>query len=75
MIITLQQLQKIVAAGGGLILDASSMTFQQLRDVVASAPGSKASITLRNLEGLTAVQLQELAGLAPALVIFDLTSG
>lgn len=75
MIITLQQLQKIVAAGGGVILDASSMTFQQLRDVVASAPGGKASITLKNLEGLTAAQLQELAGLAPALVIFDLTSG
>ena len=74
MIITAQQRQKILAVGGGLILDASSMTFQQLREVAASANGSKASITLRNLSGLTAAQLQEVAGLAPALIIFDLTA-
>jgi hypothetical protein len=75
MIITPQQMQKIVAAGGGLTLDAASMTFQQLKDILGSANGSKAGITLKNLSGLTAAQLQELAGLAPALVVFDLTTG
>ena len=49
-------------------------TFNQLKDIVPAANGSKANITLKNLSGLTAAQLQELASLAPTLVAFDLTT-
>jgi hypothetical protein len=74
MIITTEQLKQIVVAGGGLTLDASKMTFNQLKEIVPAANGSKANITLKNFSGLTAAQLQELASLAPSLIAFDLTT-
>jgi hypothetical protein len=74
MIITNEQLKHIVAAGGGLVVDASTMTFGQLRDLVAAAPSSKATITIKNFAAMTAGQLNEIASLAPGLVVFDLTS-
>jgi hypothetical protein len=74
MILTNEQLHKLVAAGGGLVLDASTMTFNQLRDLSTAANGSKAQITVKNCSGLTAQQLALLASLAPALLVFDLTT-
>jgi hypothetical protein len=73
MIITGEQLRQIVAVGGGLVLDASAMTLNQIRDVIPAANTNKASITLKNLSGMTAGQLEEIAGLAPGLVTFDLS--
>jgi hypothetical protein len=72
MIITSEQLKQIVGAGGGLIIDASTLTLNQLRDIVSAASANKASITVKNLSGLTAAQLKDLATLAPGLVVFDL---
>ena len=63
-----------MAPKGGLVVDASTMTFNQLRDLSAVANGSKAGITIKNCSGLTAQQLKELASLAPALVVFDITT-
>jgi hypothetical protein len=74
VIITTEQLRQIVSAGGGLSLDATTMTFPQLKELVAATNGTKSSITLRNLSGLTAGQLRELAGLAPGALVFDLTA-
>jgi hypothetical protein len=74
MIITTDQLKQIVATGGGLVLDVSEMTFNQLKDILSAANSSKAQITLKNLSGLTAMQLQELSSLAPSLIAFDLTT-
>jgi hypothetical protein len=74
MILTIEQLKQIVSAGGGLSLDASTMTFQQLKEIVGATSGTKSSITLKNLSGLTAGQLRELAGLAPGVLAFDLTA-
>ncbi len=73
MIVTNEQLKTIVAAGGGLVLDASAFTLNQLREIVAAAPPNKASLTLKNLSGLTSDQLLELATLAPGLIVFDLS--
>jgi hypothetical protein len=73
VIITNEQLKQIVSAGGGLVLDASTFTLNQLREIVSAAPPAKASITIKNLSGLTAAQLHELASLAPGLIVFDLT--
>ena len=74
MLITNSQIEKIVAAGGGVILDASSMTLNQIKGIVAAANANGARITLKNVAALTAAQLEELAGLAPALLTFDLTA-
>ncbi len=74
MILTHEQIQQIVSAGGGLVVDASTLTFSQLREIAAAAQTGKAPITIKSLAALTAAQLTELAGLAPGLVVFDLTS-
>jgi hypothetical protein len=74
MIITTEQLKHITGAGGGLILDASTMTFNQLKDILPAANSGKARIILKYLSGLTAAQLNELANLAPGLIVFDLTT-
>jgi len=74
MIITTDQLEQIAAAGGGLVLDASSMPFNRIKQISAAANTGKAKIIIKNLSSLTAVQLKELAASAPGLIIFDQTS-
>ena len=74
MILTIAQLHEIVRAGGGLSLDASQFTFNQIRGIVEAAQtGGKASVTLHNVAGLNALQLLELASLAPGLVSFAIS--
>lgn len=73
MIITIDQLKQIVNAGGGLVIDASTMTFNQLKDI-SSAANNGARITIKGISGLTASQLIELATLAPGMIVFDQTS-
>jgi hypothetical protein len=63
-----------VAAGGGLVIDASTLTFNQMRDIAAAANPGKAKITVKNLSNLTILQLLELSTLAPGLIVFDQTS-
>jgi hypothetical protein len=74
MIFSLDQLKQIVSTGGGLVIDASTMTFNQMRDIAAAANNGKAKIMVKNLSSLTAVQLVELSKLAPGLIVFDQTS-
>jgi hypothetical protein len=73
VILTIEQLKDITRSGGGLVVDASTMTFSQIKDLSAAATIGGAGITIRNLSGLTALQLGELATLAPGLIVFDLT--
>ncbi len=73
MIITIDQLKQIVSAGGGLVIDASTMTFNQLKDI-SSAANNGARITIKSISSLTAGQLIELATLAPGMIVFDQTS-
>lgn len=74
MILTIVQLKRIAKAGGGLSLDASLYTFNQLTDIVgAGASGGKGSVSLRNVAGLNATQLAQLAELAPGLVSFEIS--
>lgn len=76
MILTIEQLTRILAAGGGLTLDASTFTLNQLRQlaVAAEAGATKSSLTLHNVSGLTAEQFAGLATLAPGQIEFDLTA-
>ena len=74
MILTANQLNAIVQAGGGIVVDAPTLTFNQLRALAASAKDGKAQLVVKQVEGLTADQLLALAEAAPGLVSFDLTS-
>lgn len=73
MILTIDQLKRIASSGGGLVIDASSFTFNQISDITAAAAAGKATLTVHNLAGLTASQLTQLAVLAPGLITFDLS--
>ncbi len=74
MIYTHQQLKQIVETGGGIVVDAATMTPLQLRELGAAAGAGDGRVTVRNCSGLTAAQLGDLAALAPGRVEFDLTS-
>jgi hypothetical protein len=73
MLLTVHQLKQVAAAGGGLTLDASAFTFNQLEEIVAAADAGGAQVSLRGVGGLTAAHLAELAALAPGRVSFDLS--
>lgn len=72
MIITTEQLKEIVAAGGGLTIDASAFTFNQMKEI-CGANVKNAKITIKNLSGLTHNQLKELAAQTPGVLAFDIT--
>jgi hypothetical protein len=74
MILSNEQLKEIIAAGGGVVIDASDYPFLELQQLVAAAPVKNANITLKNLSNLTAAQLKTLAVLAPGLLNFDLST-
>lgn len=73
MILSTEQLVEIAKAGGGLTMDASSMTFNEIRAITTAANAGKAKITLKKVAGFTWIQLKELGALAPGLITFDLT--
>jgi energy-converting hydrogenase Eha subunit H len=70
---TIQQLSALVRAGGGLTLDATAYTYNQIADICRAAAIGSARITLRNVGRLTLTDLSKLAALAPGLVTFDFT--
>jgi hypothetical protein len=74
MILTHEQLKAIVLAGGALVLDASTMTFDQMRDIAAAASSAHTQLAVKNLSGMTPGQLKALATIAPGLISFDMTS-
>ena len=74
MKITTEELKRIAAAGGGLVIDASIFTFHQIKEVAAAASTGNAKIQVNKPSELTASQLHELAVIASGLVVFDLTS-
>lgn len=74
MIITIEQLKQIMLAGGGMVIDASTLTFNQLLEIATAAATSNTRFTLHKVSGYTTAQLIKLATLAPGLITFDLTS-
>lgn len=73
MILTDHQLNAIALAGGGLVVDAPTLTFNQLHELAASAHDGRAQLVVKNVAGLSAEQLRTLASTAPGLISFDLT--
>jgi hypothetical protein len=74
VILTDRQLNAIALAGGGLVVDAPTLTFTQLHELAASAQNGNARLVVKNVAALTAEQLRVVAALAPGLVSFDMTS-
>lgn len=73
MILTTDQLNHVIASGGCLVLDGTTMTLNQIRDLAAHAKASNVKLTIKRVGNLTADQMQQVAALAPGLVTFDLT--
>jgi hypothetical protein len=71
VILTHEQLKAVLTAGGGLVVDAPTMTVVQLRALCTAAAAGGGSLTIRNCSALGAPLLVELAGLAPGHVAFD----
>ncbi|WP_445143325.1 hypothetical protein [Dyella sp. Tek66A03] len=74
MIMTIDQLKQVLASGGNLMLDGTSMTLSQIKDLASQAKPSGAKITIKRVGDYTPVQLEQVAALAPGLITFDLTS-
>jgi hypothetical protein len=73
MILTDHQLNAIVLAGGGLVVDAPTLTFNELHGLAVSAQDGNAQLVVKNVTALSAEQLQRLAAAAPGRISFDLT--
>lgn len=69
---TTEQLRQILAAGGGLIIDAGSKTTDQLRQIAATAATAGTTVTMTNTNSKTTDQLRQIAAAGPGHVIFDL---
>ena len=73
MILTTIQLKAIATSGGGLVLDASTLTYVQLKELCLAASVGGGSLMFKHCGDLTGDQLIALARIAPKLVVFDHT--
>jgi pyruvoyl-dependent arginine decarboxylase (PvlArgDC) len=75
MILTMTHMKAIFAAGGGLVVDASKMTPNQLHEMVAALPANHvARLTLKNTSSIIPQHLATLSALAPGQIVFDVSS-
>ncbi len=73
MILTHGQLKAILAAGGGVVVEAPMMTVVQLRALCTAVAAGGGALTIKRCAAFDATLLVELAALAPGRVTFDLT--
>lgn len=67
-----KQILRIVAAGGGVILNAQEKTTPQLVQIASAAAGSGATVILKNADTKTTEQLVQIATAGNGRVIFEL---
>lgn len=63
-------LKRVVAAGGGLIIDASKYSILDLKGIAAVA---KTDIVLKNVSEMSAMDMKNIATAGNGHVIFDMT--
>jgi hypothetical protein len=73
MIMTISQMEQILAAGGSVVVQSSTFTLPQLTQMANAAGASAGTVTFKGLSDLTAKQLARLATIAPGHVVFDFT--
>jgi hypothetical protein len=74
VILTDPQLNAVMLAGGGLVVEAPALTFNELHALAVSAQDGNSQLVVKHVAGLTAEQLQTLAAAAPGRISFDLTT-
>jgi hypothetical protein len=67
-----ESLLKIVAAGGGIMIDASQFKTSQLVRIVRAASRCRSTVILKNAGAKEIAQLLEIAEASTGCVIFDL---
>jgi len=67
------QLSQIVQAGGGIIVDASKYSTEQLVKIASSAKGKNATILIRNADRKTTEKLRHIAEAGSGHVTFELS--
>lgn len=72
MIKPLSQLKDVLAAGGNMVIDASTWTMSDLTQLAAEAKNANVELTIKSSGGLTSEQLKQLATAAPGLITFEL---
>lgn len=73
MALTVDSLVKIVAEGGGLILDSKGFTVDSLVQIAAASKANRAKLTIINISGLTVDSLVRIGAAGDGNVIFDTT--
>lgn len=63
-------LKRIVAAGGGLVIDASGYSILDLKSIAAAA---KTDIVLKNVSDISAIDLKNIAAAGNGHVVIDMT--
>ena len=71
MSLSISGLKIIASKGGGMILDAKSISASDLKIIVSKASATKAQITLKNPQILSANDLKIVASKASGCVVFD----
>lgn len=74
MPISTNELRLIASSGGGMILDASKYSANDLKNIASSVVGSDVKIILRKIDSRSVNELRNIASAAKGCVIFDFYS-
>ena len=68
---TIDQLVKIISAGGGMRIDATGKTVDQLVKIAAAGAATRSQLIISNAESKTVDQLVRIAAAGKGCVFFD----
>lgn len=71
MKLSIDQIVRISAAGGGLTIDASDKSVDQVVRIAAAASTHKASLVIRHTQNYSVDQLVRVAAAGKGCVVFD----
>jgi DNA replication protein len=71
MALTIDQIVRIAAAGGGMTLNSNGKTVDQVVRIAAAASRKHAKLVIRNTQGYTVDQLVRIAAAGDGCVFFD----
>lgn len=71
MKLSIDQIVRIVAAGGGLTIDASDKSVDQVVRIAAAASTQQASLVIRHTQNYSVEQLIRVAAAGKGCVVFD----
>ncbi|WP_421277714.1 hypothetical protein [Aeromonas veronii] len=69
--LTIDQIVRIAAAGGGMTINAQGKTVEQAVRIAAAASGKQTQLVIRNVQGYTVDQMVRIAAAGKGCVLFD----